>query len=256
MKLNLFFAIFICIFFPVHAQEKAKSQDSITILFDFNQAKINEKTALILLDNSREGIERIILKAYTDSVGRIAYNQRLASKRLKSVYTILLKSRWKNIQIDTINANETFGTRLTNEDLNRRVDVIFIEKIVPEPENESPNELRAILNKPMNLQVNFKGGTSNFLSTAYPNLEKLLHIMQKDTMLYAQLDGHVCCADDYPLSIQRAVAVKKYLTQNGINPDRLKCTGYSNSRPLVPDNTEGNMSKNRRVEVTFTRSDN
>lgn len=50
------------------------------------------------------------------------------------------------------------------------------------------------------------------------------------------------------LSIRRANAVKEWLVQRGIEPERIKTKGYGPDRPIAPNNSEENKRKNRRIE--------
>jgi OmpA-OmpF porin, OOP family len=54
------------------------------------------------------------------------------------------------------------------------------------------------------------------------------------------------------LSEQRAEAVRLWLTQHGVQPDRLIAKGYGQERPLVPNVTAGNRARNRRVQFIIT----
>jgi chemotaxis protein MotB len=57
---------------------------------------------------------------------------------------------------------------------------------------------------------------------------------------------------NWELSIARAVSVVKYFAAAGkIYPQRLSAIGYSETRPLVPNNSSANRSKNRRVEIVL-----
>lgn len=254
MKTLLFFSVFL--FFNLLAlaqREGLKQRDSISVSFDYNRFQVkSEKNFLKRINQPNAEVNRIYIIAYTDSVGTTAYNQQLASKRLLAVYNLVLKSPWKNYKIDTVNANETAGTRVLQDARNRRVDVLFFTEKKPVP--AVADDIQPVLNKVINLNVNFEGGKDVFLTTAYPNLNKLLNIMLEDTALRVQLDGHVCCADDYNLSLARARAVQRYLIDYGVDPKRIKAFGYSNSRRLeMPENTEEKRSRNRRVEAILSR---
>ena len=50
------------------------------------------------------------------------------------------------------------------------------------------------------------------------------------------------------LSNRRAAAVVAYLTEHGIDADRLTSTGYGETMPIDPSHTEAAWAKNRRVE--------
>ena len=50
------------------------------------------------------------------------------------------------------------------------------------------------------------------------------------------------------LSEDRANAVVAWLTAHGVGSDRLTAKGYGDSKPLVPNVTELNRQRNRRVQ--------
>jgi chemotaxis protein MotB len=57
-------------------------------------------------------------------------------------------------------------------------------------------------------------------------------------------------ASNWELSGMRALQVARYfMDRSGIAPDRISFTGYSEYRWIVPNNSEQNMAKNRRVEI-------
>ena len=46
---------------------------------------------------------------------------------------------------------------------------------------------------------------------------------------------------------------KNYLINKGIDAKRLTAQGFGDTRPLVPNDTEENKAKNRRVEFKVNR---
>lgn len=54
--------------------------------------------------------------------------------------------------------------------------------------------------------------------------------------------------DNKKLSTERALSVVKWLIGHGIKPSRLSSEGYGDARPLVPNDSEQNKHRNRRVE--------
>ncbi len=57
-------------------------------------------------------------------------------------------------------------------------------------------------------------------------------------------------ASNWELSGMRALQVARFFMEDsGISPDRISITGFSEYRPLVPNNTVARMSQNRRVEI-------
>ncbi len=59
--------------------------------------------------------------------------------------------------------------------------------------------------------------------------------------------------DAWELSSLRAVAVLRYLLAFGIDPERMTATGFGSLSPIMPNNTEENRAKNRRVEFVLKR---
>ncbi len=58
------------------------------------------------------------------------------------------------------------------------------------------------------------------------------------------------------LSEQRALSVSSYLSQHGIEYNRLSTQGYGESNPKVPNTSEENRAQNRRVELSITAHNN
>lgn len=257
MKTNLTILLFLFFHLNTVAQiaTDEKIIDSMSVNFDFNKAAVKSESELLdYLKKSRPNVHRIVIVAYTDSVGSIAYNKQLASQRSKAVYFVLQKTNWSKSKIDTINANEIRGKRVKDDPKNRRVDVFFVSK---QPATElTYNEngtFEFALETPIDLHINFIYGTDEFVQHAYENLMKLLQILKKDTSLLVDLRGHVCCGPDLPLSKSRAQAVKVYLVKNGIHRNRITAQGFSNLQPLVPETSKTAQAMNRRVEAVFTR---
>ncbi len=249
MKLSLLFFSFMCALSSCLAQGEVR-KDSITASFAYNQFEIGNVeyilTRLSKIDASLISVIKLV--GYTDSTGSLKRNKVLAAARIRSVESLLKSPSFSHVKVEKINANELSGSRAIPDELNRRVDIlIFGKKNPPAP------TIVFELDKPVNLNINFIGGKADFLSTSFPNLEKLKTLMLEDTTLQVKLHGHVCCDNDYELSVKRADAVMRYLIQNGIDENRMSAEGFSNSKLLVPDNSEANMAINRRVEAIFYR---
>jgi len=101
--------------------------------------------------------------------------------------------------------------------------------------------------------VNFAFNKSDLLPVAYPILDKDVTMLKNDPKLIVNIEGHcdIRGSDAYnqKLSEHRAKTVSKYFNSNGVDKKRLQTVGYGRSQPLVPNTTEENMYKNRRVEV-------
>jgi outer membrane protein OmpA-like peptidoglycan-associated protein len=55
--------------------------------------------------------------------------------------------------------------------------------------------------------------------------------------------------DNWELSVQRAVTVVRALIDAGVSEDALFAAGFGQNHPVVPNDTDGNRAKNRRVEI-------
>lgn len=61
--------------------------------------------------------------------------------------------------------------------------------------------------------------------------------------------------DNWALSTARAVNVVRYLQTKGVSPAMLGAAGFSEYRPLVPNDSVTNRSQNRRIEIALTAAD-
>jgi flagellar motor protein MotB len=55
--------------------------------------------------------------------------------------------------------------------------------------------------------------------------------------------------DNWELSVQRSVTVVRALIEAGVMPEALFAAGFGQNHPVVPNDTELNRAKNRRVEM-------
>jgi len=105
--------------------------------------------------------------------------------------------------------------------------------------------------------VFFKQGLPELLPNSYPQLDTLVMIMKENKTLEIELQGHTDNQGDarinLQLSEQRVVVVRQYLISKGIVASRLTEKGFGGSRPAVPNDTEENRKKNRRVEFMITK---
>ncbi len=61
--------------------------------------------------------------------------------------------------------------------------------------------------------------------------------------------------DNWDLSTARAVSVVRYLSSRGVDQAMLGAIGFSQYRPVVPNDTAANRSLNRRIEIALTSRD-
>ena len=100
----------------------------------------------------------------------------------------------------------------------------------------------------------FETGKSNLASGSSLELDRLATILKANPNLRIEVSGHTddVGADDSNLllSKQRASSVTTYLEGVGVGVPRMRSVGYGETRPLVPNETDYNRSRNRRVEFT------
>lgn len=108
--------------------------------------------------------------------------------------------------------------------------------------------------------IYFYGNSDVFLPASNASLKVLLKTMNDNPNLKIEVQGHVNApcnsvlsmdtAWNRKLSLMRAKAICKYLTDNGVGEDRLSFRGFGNSHMLFPyAKTEKEMEMNRRVEI-------
>jgi outer membrane protein OmpA-like peptidoglycan-associated protein len=102
--------------------------------------------------------------------------------------------------------------------------------------------------------VNFETGRATLLPDSYAALDEVGGILLKWPQLSIEIGGHTDSrgrADkNQVLSENRAKSVKDYLVDKfpGLATAQVTTRGYGSNRPLVPNTSALNMSKNRRVE--------
>jgi outer membrane protein OmpA-like peptidoglycan-associated protein len=101
--------------------------------------------------------------------------------------------------------------------------------------------------------INFDFNKATLRPESEPVLRQLLAMFNADQNYFAELGGHTdnvgTAAYNQKLSEARAVAVKAWLVSHGIGEQRITPKGYGDTRPLVPNTTDANRFKNRRVEL-------
>lgn len=104
--------------------------------------------------------------------------------------------------------------------------------------------------------IKFAQDSDEFLPIAMPALKRLLDFLALNDDVKIEIQGHVNAPDMensnriQNLSENRAKAVKKFLKNNGIDPERLSAVGYGNTEMLYekPKNVSEEEA-NRRVEI-------
>lgn len=107
------------------------------------------------------------------------------------------------------------------------------------------------LNKYTPRNILFAKSTTTMIGESYLELNQLSNMLAQYPMMRVHIEGHTDIVGDaalnQTLSEERAAAVKNYLVQKGIQPNRLVAKGFGGSRPIYKSGNE----QNRRVEFFF-----
>ena len=108
-------------------------------------------------------------------------------------------------------------------------------------------------------QVGFPGGGVDLEPMAQAKLDIILSFLKADPSVNRiQLDGHADNSGNRlinrDLSRRRALAVMEYLKANGVPAENITLRFHGERYPLVPNNSEANRAKNRRVNVQLERA--
>jgi outer membrane protein OmpA-like peptidoglycan-associated protein len=101
--------------------------------------------------------------------------------------------------------------------------------------------------------VNFDFNKSELRADSEPMLKQILALFTGAPGFSAEIGGHTdnigSAAYNLKLSDARAAAVKAWLLAHGVAAARVASHGYGDTMPLVPNTTDENRFKNRRVEL-------
>lgn len=101
--------------------------------------------------------------------------------------------------------------------------------------------------------VNFDFNKATLRPESDTVLQQVLALFNADPAYAAEVGGHTdnIGTESYNMKLSgvRAAAVKTWLVAHGVAAARLTTQGYGDTRPLVPNTTDANRFKNRRVEL-------
>ena len=104
--------------------------------------------------------------------------------------------------------------------------------------------------------IEFATNSAEIPSEAYSALDYVAGFLLKYPFVRLRIEGHTDARGDpahnKKLSQARAENIRQYLLRvTGHPPDQIVAVGYGSERPLVPNTTEENRARNRRVEFVI-----
>ncbi|MVT42704.1 OmpA family protein [Chitinophaga oryziterrae] len=133
------------------------------------------------------------------------------------------------------------------------------QEIKTEVPNATVERVGEGINVTFNSGVLFGFDKSDLTPTAQTNIKQLATILNKYPDTYVRVEGHTDTTgtDAYnnALSERRATAVANYLKAQGVAASRVQTFWYGSKQPVVPNNSDANKAKNRRVEFSIYAND-
>jgi outer membrane protein OmpA-like peptidoglycan-associated protein len=119
---------------------------------------------------------------------------------------------------------------------------------------ERPNVVVTAREVKLNKQVHFQHDSAEILPDSMGLIEEIAEVLRSQTEIgLIEIQGHT---DDtgtpgynQRLSQERAEAVRQALIDLNVQADRMVAKGYGQDRPLVPNVSDLNRAKNRRVQL-------
>jgi len=122
----------------------------------------------------------------------------------------------------------------------------------PEVTEEVQNELNDYAKT-----INFDTGKSSISKDSEEALKAILAILDEYPNAKFTVDGHTdsvgSASNNKKLSEARALSVKEYLVENGVDEFRLSSKGYGEDNPVADNNTRSGRAENRRVEINLVK---
>ena len=99
----------------------------------------------------------------------------------------------------------------------------------------------------------FNSGKATLKPQSFEALDKFAELLQKNPTVRIEVSGHTdntgSASLNKKLSKDRALTVKNYLVNKGIEDERITYAGYGFEQPIAPNDTPEGREQNRRVEI-------
>ena len=134
----------------------------------------------------------------------------------------------------------------------QKVEERYIPKPILKKRNLKDEKEKHSLEKEV---IYFKYKSSVISQNSVKILDRVVNIMKKEINLRLELSAYTdsLASKRYnkKLSLSRAIIVKKYLVNEGIEASRIDVYGKGEESPIASNDTKEGRAKNRRVEISF-----
>jgi len=123
-------------------------------------------------------------------------------------------------------------------------------------------ELRGKMTVKMKDKILFSSGSATIGKDGKAALAAVAEVLRGVQGKVFRVEGHT---DNVPLgrgtytnwelSTARALAIVRYLQEQGVDPTRLAAAGYGEFKPIAPNDTADGRSQNRRIEIVLAAED-
>ena len=221
--------------------------------------------ALIMIDEDPdssknlkpEGDKTFIKYQYGESAGKapsylqIRRNYQNAAKVLKTKI-LVDRERYTGMQIDKSGGRVYISLELFND--GRNIDLTIVEQKAMEQEITA-NDMWQALQKDgfMSLYINFDTNKATIKPESAGIIDQIVELMKSQPSLKLSIEGHTDSQgtpeSNKTLSLNRAQAVIKTVSEKGISASRMSAVGWGQEKPVADNRTEEGRAKNRRVEI-------
>jgi len=120
------------------------------------------------------------------------------------------------------------------------------------------NNKQVAVGETINLNnILFDQGKAELKNESKGELDKVIAFLHTNMNAQIELSGHTSSEGDAnlnrSLSYKRVKSCKDYMLTQGIDAGRIIAIGFGPDRPLVPNDTEANRARNRRVEMRLMK---
>jgi len=128
----------------------------------------------------------------------------------------------------------------------------------PEPKMDKEKEKEVEKQLEMDAKmIQFETGSAIIKAESFDDLDKIATLMNEYPASKFTVEGHTDNVGDATsnktLSQSRANAVKKYITDKGIENSRVSAIGYGQEKPSANNGTPAGRQQNRRVEIHIAK---